>query len=113
LFVVEESVEDEGNPTEIQYWYIMILKYDDFLTSKPKTLQRILKFIGYDDYDNFTLSVKDIEEDYSPYSRARHKSRTAPPPLRNTTKAYLKAFYKPYNDALADLLGDDWRSIWD
>jgi hypothetical protein len=92
---------------------IMILKYDDFLTSKFKTLQRILQFIGYDQYDNFTLSVNDLQEDYSPYSRARNKSMTAPPPLTNMTKAYLKAFYKPYNDALADLLGDDWRNIWD
>ncbi|GKY91438.1 hypothetical protein MPSEU_000116100 [Mayamaea pseudoterrestris] len=33
--------------------------------------------------------------------------------LSDRTSTYLKAFYKSYNSELADLLGEDWRGVWD
>ena len=29
------------------------------------------------------------------------------------TLSYLKEFFRPYNDELADLLGEEWRRIWE
>jgi hypothetical protein len=103
---------------QLQYWFkyftlhqdIMVLKYRDFQTDKAGTLRRILEFIGYDGAPSFRLPSKDLEEDYSPFGTSRN---IHPPPFTDATRSYLKAFYRPYNDALADLLGEEWRGVWD
>jgi len=33
--------------------------------------------------------------------------------MSDTTREYLQRFYKPYNDHLAQLLGEGWRGIWE
>ena len=50
-----------------------------------------------------------LERSYSPNRRyeATHE------PLGNATLPYLRRFYRPYNDELADLLGEEWRNVWD
>ena len=29
------------------------------------------------------------------------------------TRQYLKALFRPYNELLADTLGEEWRGVWD
>lgn len=46
-------------------------------------------------------------------NRTKTKVRPTPDPLPNRTREYLHRFFKPYNDELADLLGEEWRGVWD
>ena len=71
----------------------------------------VLDFIG--------LSADDIDEralnrDLSPQSMGLFNStKQELSPATERTLKYLAKFYKPYNDDLADLLGEDWRGVWD
>ena len=54
-----------------------------------------------------------LRGDYSP---TKNKSGTRDPQqqfLSQATREYLKKFYHPYNERLADLLGEEWRGVWD
>ena len=48
-----------------------------------------------------------LSTDYSPNKGEYKESMTV------ETTQYLKKFFKPYNDRLADLLGEEWRGVWD
>jgi hypothetical protein len=71
----------------------------------------VLDFIG--------LSAGEIDEralnqDLSPQSMGLFNSTKQDiSPATERTLKYLRKFYKPYNDELADLLGEDWRNVWD
>jgi Sulfotransferase family len=63
-----------------------------------------------------------LSKSYSPYHRhnlgdSTHGSSTGSSTvpegvLNGTTRDYLRRFYGPYNDELADLLGEEWRNVW-
>jgi len=62
--------------------------------------------------DFLQVPVHDLDEsifgkDYSPNKGSYRES------FPNATLVYLKRFYKPYNDRLADLLGEEWRGVWE
>ena len=35
------------------------------------------------------------------------------PPMKNATRHFLEKFYAPYNNQLADILGEEWRGVWE
>jgi len=85
-----------------------IIQYEKLQEDKPGVFRDILNFIDVDagawevDDEVFTLDYRPVE-----------LGEKAKQDLDNTTRAYLEHFYKPYNDELADLLGEEWRGIWD
>jgi hypothetical protein len=90
---------------------IKVVQYERFEQNKVEILEEILDFVGVDDSTSAAnRTLKRLEKDYSPHQKSPTQKF---PPLTNRTKAYLKAFYRPYNDALADLLGENWRGVWD
>ena len=48
-------------------------------------------------------------EEGGPRAWERNKTYTDMP---RAMRRYLSLFYRPFNDLLADLLGEDWRGIW-
>ena len=99
---------------QLQYWTkefkpnrdLMVIQYEKFKKDRPGYLNKILDFVGGEPHN---IPPERFEEDFSP----NNMDQRPYPPLLNHTRAYLKMLYKPLNDQLADLLGEDWRSVWD
>jgi hypothetical protein len=98
---------------QIRRWFqeyprdaILVLDYDDFKQNASAIYYRILDFAGIphdDDNDN------DIRHSTFLNDRvASHLWRAMAP----STRAYLEAFYAPYNAQLEELLGDEWKGAW-
>jgi hypothetical protein len=47
---------------------------------------------------------------YGPNNGPNRKSRK---PLKFKTNYYLRRLYRPYNEELAMILGDEWLGVWD
>jgi hypothetical protein len=86
---------------------LKIIRYEVFKQNTTAVLQEIFEFMGAPPHG---IKKEELETCYS--LRKNQQNKTVPP-LTNETKAYLERFYKPYNDELADLLGEDWRGVWD
>lgn len=87
-----------------------VVRYERFVENRAVVLQEILEFAGITHMDQLTLDNPTLVTDYSP----RLPSHRAAPKLTidPLVREYLSRFYKPYNDELADLLGEEWRNVW-
>lgn len=94
-------------PDKIGFWSNEALNSD-----KRRVLTEILEFVGYkkDRVPSVVESILAVDKDFSPVKESK---RHVYPPLTDTTRAYLEAVYKPFNQELADVLGEEWRGIWD
>jgi len=77
---------------------LLILETKELKQDLPNQLNKILNFVGIENYD-WTKADTQV----------KHK-RTYLEPMQTQTKERLEAFYKPYNEALFDFLGNsyDW-----
>jgi Sulfotransferase family len=86
-----------------------LLVVKDFQGSdeRAKALNRILEFVGASpfEFDEGTLNAV-----YGPNNGPNRKSRK---PLKFKTNYYLRRLYRPYNEELAMILGDEWLGVWD
>ena len=85
---------------------VQILRYEDFLRNKVAILNEILSFVGApgllrDELDDLSI----LEQDFS--------QATIEVTLSESTREYLATFYKPFNDELVEILGAEWRGVWD
>ena len=90
---------------------IKIITIEALKKLPSETLSDILDFVGAPRDHNFTSL--ELSENLSPYREAAKEHSKGTPVMKEATRAYLKRFYKPYNDELADLLGEEYRGIWD
>ena len=102
----------------LEYWTLdidlKIVTFQDLNDNPSQTLSSILEFVGAS--PDHRLSDAQLKADLSPFSKANKKdsSISSPPKLDNSTRSYLNRFYRPYNNDLADLLGDDrYRTMWE
>jgi len=84
---------------------IKVICYENFMKNKAAVMQELLEFVGSPPY-------KFDDKQFDEYLGA-NKILGWYPSLKNETKTYLKYLYKPFNDELADLLGESWRGVWD
>jgi len=84
---------------------LQVLRYEHFIENKNLFMNELLEFVGAASYN---FKAYQLEKQLGP-----HKVRTWYPPMNNRTRTYLVHLYKPFNDELADLLGEDWRGVWD
>lgn len=103
---------------QIKHWLdvfpknsIMVLHYEGFVENKTGVMQDVLNFLDVD--PTFTFPPSKLEKDYSPNKPIVPQQSLECTLLKKETKAYLKKFYKPYNDELANLLGSYWEGVWD
>jgi len=85
---------------------LKIIRYEDFMSNKNLVMNELLEFVGGSPH-NFMDDR--LEKQMGPLKVIK----TWYPPMNNKTRAYLKHLYRPFNDELADLLGEDWRGVWD
>mmetsp|Transcript_9766 Transcript_9766/g.14376 ORF Transcript_9766/g.14376 Transcript_9766/m.14376 type:complete len:423 (+) Transcript_9766:187-1455(+) len=84
---------------------LLVLPYEEFEEDQANTLDRILGFVGAPPTN---LSESLLKKRHLPVARPKND----PGSMRDSTRDYLEHFYRPYNDELADLLGEEWRNKW-
>ncbi|GKY96327.1 hypothetical protein MPSEU_000592400 [Mayamaea pseudoterrestris] len=99
----------------IQYYplgtHLKVIRSEALKEDMKRVYGEVLDFIG--------LSAAEIDEqalnqDLSPQSMGLFNStKQEISPATERTIKYLRKFYKPYNDELATMLGEDWRNVWD
>jgi Sulfotransferase domain len=98
---------------------LLVVRYEEFQRDPQKVLYQILDFVGVE-HNNNTLSDSNIYNDtvlsqqYGPgrYRGSPGAIAECPPPTPEALD-YLRKLYKPFNDELADVLGEEWRGVWD
>lgn len=82
---------------------IMVVQFERMLVNPHGVLDEILGFLGVHrhSYDPAQLNVS-----YSPVVPDQEHR------LQDHTRNFLFKLYEPYNKQLADILGDQWRNVW-
>jgi Sulfotransferase domain len=89
---------------------ILILRFEDFESNQTAVLQQILDFVGIVDHSLQRIADADLEHQYNPRNQVQRRTGKVGGDMRE----YLRRFYQPYNEELADLLGDkSWKKVWD
>eukprot|EP00934_Nitzschia_sp_Nitz4_P006322 Nitzschia sp. Nitz4//scaffold217_size45653//17870//18913//NITZ4_007222-RA/size45653-processed-gene-0.23-mRNA-1//1//CDS//3329542231//6312//frame0 len=89
---------------------LMVVRYEDFQQKPAETLGRIMEFVtGKDTPVSETVRLA-LGTDLGPTYTHRQESYF---PMSNHSEQYLKRLYKPFNDELADILGESWRDVWE
>lgn len=86
---------------------IMVIPYETFQKNRLDTFHSILQFIGV---PRLALSV--TEEQLAVNLGPTPKAPVSNSSLSKETRDILGRLYKPYNDDLVDLLGVEWKDIW-
>jgi len=97
---------------QLSFWFdyfeldndLKIIQYEKFKEDEPKVFREILEFIGVDP-DAWDMNDEIFEKDFRPSKKVERKMDTA-------TRDYLEKLYKPYNDELVYLLGEEWSGVW-
>jgi len=86
---------------------LLVIRYERLNQEPTKVLKEILDFLGAPEFE---FPAEAFGQSYSPVIWSESHNELV---LSNETRTYLQRFYKPYNDELADLLGEEWRGVWD
>jgi len=85
----------------------LVVQFEKLIANKSAMYPQILSFLGLP-HANLT------PDDYEKQFPQRRPILTDPEQLLSSgTEKYLRQFFKPYNDELADMLGEEWRGVWD
>jgi Sulfotransferase domain len=86
---------------------LLVIRYERLLDEPSLVMNEILDFVGAPRHE---FSDEAFNQRYqSKFHGPRRTSFT----LSDEARLYLKQLYKPYNDELADMLGEEWRGVWD
>lgn len=86
---------------------ILILRYEEFEANQTKALHDILDFVGMK--EPLVIEDEKLNHKYKPRNQVHRRKGNVGGDMRE----YLRRFYKPYNTELANLLGEEWRNVWD
>jgi hypothetical protein len=85
---------------------IMVIDYRDLHRNTAEVYFRILDFVGIP-HDNPSHSF----EKKRPASLTNARQDDFPP-IKESTRKYLEAFYAPFNAQLEEVLGLEWKGAW-
>jgi len=86
---------------------LLVIQYERFRSDPITVFNEIQDFLEVPRY-NF-LSKDIFEKVYSP-NKGTYREVVS---NSTSTLKYLRNFYRPYNDQLIDLLGEEWRGVWE
>jgi Sulfotransferase domain len=88
---------------------LLVFPYERFKTDPALVFDEIMDFLSV---PRHTYPVHQLNQTILPVEprRRRDDDDAAPSP---ETRKLVHEFYKPYNEQLAVLLGEEWRGIWD
>jgi hypothetical protein len=87
---------------------LLVVRYEELRDDPVPVLERVLDFVGAPPY-SFPDDM--LNKSYSPRSSSWLTDYR--PNITQEAREYLREFYKPYNDELVALLGEEWRGVWD
>lgn len=90
--------------------HLHVVHYENFNSNKTKILNEILEFVGA---EPFEWHPRHLDKNLGPFRARSDPSVYQPEQLSNETRLYLKALYKPFNDELVSVLGDEWQDTWE
>ena len=89
---------------------LLVVRFEDFVANGTAVLEKIHQFIGLDD-PHVTVGKEDFEKTFIPVRRSSNQETGGIED--DIMREYLTELYKPFNAELADLLGEEWRGVWD
>jgi Sulfotransferase domain len=94
---------------------LLVVRYEEFNNNPEAVLGQILDFVGVERPPPGTIYNDNVLS--QPYGPGRMRDSPGamgevPPPAPGSFE-FLTQLYKPYNDQLADVLGEEWRGVWD
>ena len=92
---------------------LMVVQFERLMSNKTGVFGEICDFLGI---PRVALQEDLLEQDYRPIAKftpVNQSGVASVDPLRNETREYLIEFFRPYNDRLAQMLGNEWRNVWD
>jgi Sulfotransferase domain len=100
---------------QLQHWIhhgyklgenLLVIRYERLNEEPAVVFDEILDFLN--------VPRHDYQDDHfnKSYSPSRHWGVRNDLFQSDATRQFLKDFYQPYNDELADLLGEEWRNVW-
>jgi Sulfotransferase domain len=107
---------------------LLVVEFGRLKRNPRELLKQILDFVYTSSNGNDNVNGNDSSDDQNSninnpqsnfYQEEHFNTSYSPNPgesglvMSNVTRAYLQRLYKPFNDQLADILGDEWRGIWD
>lgn len=101
---------------QLAYWLdyfpiekrLKVIQYEKLRSNGQIAFQSILEFAELDP-KQWDVDDSVFEMDFRPVEVEHTEDMV----MSNTTRMYLEKVFKPYNDELADLLGEEWRGVWD
>lgn len=90
---------------------LMVVRFERLLANKSGVFGEVCDFLGIP-HAGFNHSI--LDRDYRSVNRKNrpHKGATLVDSLSVGMRRYLDLFYRPYNQELRRLLGDDWINVW-
>lgn len=97
---------------QLEYWFehfplgekLMVVRYENFVKNKAAIISEILEFVGASQH-NYT------HDDFHTNYFLKNKTNVVDG-VSKSARTSLEKIFKPHNDKLADLLGEEWRDIW-
>lgn len=98
--------------TQIENWALyfplgeslLVVNYERFISHPQDVYNEILSFVGAPPF----TPPGGFGERYNYNANAPEQD-----PLQDSSRQYLKNYFRPYNNRLADLLGEEWRNVWE
>jgi Sulfotransferase domain len=91
---------------------LLVIPYEQFKKDPQSVMQQVYKFVGA--ASSFQLTQAQLKATYRPAIDQKNRNDMMPAqPLAPRTRRYLEHFYRPYNERLYGLLGEDWRGAWE
>jgi Sulfotransferase domain len=92
---------------------LLVIPYEQFKKEPGVVMQQVYKFVGAST-SSFQLTRSQLKATYRPAIDQDNRKENLPAlPLAPNTRRYLEHFYRPYNERLSHLLGEEWRGVWD
>jgi Sulfotransferase domain len=86
---------------------LLVFQYERFKNDPSMVFDEIMDFL---EVPRHAYQAHQLNRTIVPV-KSRHDTESLT--LSQETRNVVHEFYKPYNDQLADLLGEEWRGIWD
>ena len=95
---------------------LVVVPYELFQTHPREVLEHLFRVTGV---PHWHAPDKLLHQQFQPVVLSGKRGAAAASttavdvPIDPAVREFLERFYRPYNDRLADLLGEEWRGIWD
>lgn len=89
---------------------ILILPYEVFREYPELVYAKVLDFAGLPRIELLPASYKNR---YKSWLEHQLPAVAEPEPISLELRLFLEKFYEPYNRELVDLLGENWKGLWD